>query len=285
MGNFHEDAVVKILTTTLVLTSLAGCANNPPPVLLVCPGNLTHFPAVSPPAMRPHVSSGKEVDETGMASELRLRPEVKAGNQDVSEQYLFVCCNACRESRDSRWKVVAQAASQVLAAAEGRGEHTPRQQAVLFLAHKLAAEAQWFVTADNIETLVRISAFPFKQAKGDAGPYPFDGNMTMSAIIWRQSSEQRVKHLQEAIRLGQSSELWTYLETQSDLPIRVDYFRGVAKDASVDLLNLQREMALNEMACDPKPLGRLPALAHLEADSLCHLADLDRQRRYPKVKK
>ena len=220
-----------------------------------------------------------------MASELRLRPEVKAGNQDVSEQYLFVCCNACRESRDSRWKVVAQAASQVLAAAEGRGEHTPRQQAVLFLAHKLAAEAQWFVTADNIETLVRISAFPFKQAKGDAGPYPFDGNMTMSAIIWRQSSEQRVKHLQEAIRLGQSPELWTYLETQSDLPVRVDYFRGVAKDASVDLLNLQREMALNEMACDPKPLGRLPALAHLEADSLCHLADLDRQRRYPKVKK
>lgn len=240
----------------LISCLLAGCASN----CNILSGNSSPacqtlwvtLAVVSAPVAVPYVlikNSGEKLDV--IQSEREMRRGVEAGEQAASESCVFRCSRADFELKADRWKLQRQAAEQVIAAND-REAHTPRQQAVLFAAHKVLADA-----------------------------------------LWRDDPTQRIEHLREVVRLGQSPEFWKYVKLSSDqgndIPVNDAYFRSAAEDVIVDLLNLQREAAwqagggtpLSEEACDLTPFGVMPALADRDRNLLCRMAASEWKRRHP----
>lgn len=263
--------------------------------------------------MRPHALARENLGDPTEGEVEELCQGIKVRDLAVSERCLFVCFN--------RWRMARDAAGHVLAAAKGREKNSMRQQAILLAANKVSADTLWFDTAANVETSAQLSAFAWK-AMSDSSPKSdslenserhsrMSGiNKTMSAMQWHQSSKQRVEHLQEVVRLGQQPELWTFVSRRSDqgndLPGDAEYFRSMAEDTIIDLINLQYELAgstkfggipvkhlptgewerepRSKWVCDLTSFGRLPTLAGLDQKNLCRLAEQDWLSQHPPAK-
>ena len=245
------------VSAALVSCMLAGCASdcnllsgNSSPA---CQALWVTLAVVGAPVALPYALMKNAGDKhAGIQSEREMRRGVAAGELTASERCIFVCQSAYLELKDERWKLLRQAAEQIIAANDEREAHTPRQQAVLFAAHKVLADA-----------------------------------------FWREAPAQRIEHLHEVVRLGQSRELWEYVKLSTDegndFPVNSGYFWSAAEDAIIDLLSLQREAAwlagertpLSEKTCDLMPFGLMPALAGRDHNLLCHLAASEWNRRHP----
>ena len=263
--------------------------------------------------MRPHALARENPEDPAEGEVEELCQGIKARDLAVSERCLFVCFN--------RWRMARDAAGYVLAAANGREKNSMRQQAILFAANKVSADTLWFGTAKSVEASALLSAFAWK-AISDSSPRSdslenserhsrMSGmNKIMSAMQWYQASKLRVKHLQEVVRLGQRPELWEFVSQRpdqgNDLPGDAEYFRNVAEDTIIDLINLQYELAgstkfsaisfvrragsgwgpepRSKWVCDLTLFGRLPTLAGLDHKNLCHLAEQDWQSQHPPAK-
>lgn len=243
--------------TTLVSCLLAGCASdcnllsgNSSPA---CQTLWVTLAVVSAPVALPYAliknASNTHAD---IQSERDMRRGVEAGEPASSERCIFACRNAYLELKDERWKLQRQAAEQIIAADQKQQAHTPRQQAVLFAAHKVLADALWreapALRIEHLHKVVRLG---------------------QSRELWAY------------VKLGTIED--------NDFPVNAAYFRSAVEDTVIDLLNLQREAAwqagdrapLTKEACDLTPFGLMPALADRDHNLLCHLAASDWKRRHP----
>lgn len=243
--------------TTLVSCLLAGCASdcnllsgNSSPA---CQTLWVTLAVVSAPVALPYAliknASNTHAD---IQSERDMRRGVEAGEPASNERCIFACRNAYLELKDERWKLQRQAAEQIIAADQKQEAHTPRQQAVLFAAHKVLADALWreapALRIEHLHKVVRLG---------------------QSRELWAY------------VKLGTIED--------NDFPVNAAYFRSAAEDTVIDLLNLQREAAwqagdrapLTKEACDLTPFGLMPALADRDHNLLCHLAASDWKRRHP----
>ena len=115
----------------------------------------------------------------------------------------------------------------------------------------------------------------------------------LADALWREAPTQRIEHLREVVRLGQSSELWAYVRLSTDqgndFPVNGLYFQNAAEDAMLDLLRFEHEATWqagdrtppDDDVCNLIPFGQLPALAGRDGSLLCRLAASDWKRRHP----
>lgn len=244
------------VAAALLSSLLAGCASDCSILSgnssSACQAQLGTLAIVGAPVALPYaLLKNASENYADIQSERDLRRGVEAGERAASERCLFVCKNAYRELKDDRWKLLRQAAEQILAA-EAQAASSPRQQAVLLAAHKVLADA-----------------------------------------LWREAPTQRIEHLREVVRLGQSSELWAYVRLSTDqgndFPVNGLYFQNAAEDAMLDLLRFEHEATWqagdrtppDDDVCNLMPFGQLPALAGRDGSLLCRLAASDWKRRHP----
>ncbi|MBS0347336.1 MAG: hypothetical protein JSR69_12880 [Proteobacteria bacterium] len=126
----------------------------------------------------------------------------------------------------------------------------------------------------------------------------FAAHKVLADLLWKENPEARIKHLGEALRLGQSQGMWDYVQAKKEkgkdrgLPAAADSFSAIADQIVIDLLALKHQAKVQTASddslpfeCDLTVFGRLIPLSGRkpnEESKLCEEAkDLwkDQQRK------
>lgn len=188
----------------LATGALAGCASNCNLLStnnsFACYVPIVALAVVSAPVMVPYVLVQNAVEEhqEERATKL-LRSAVEKGDQAASEKCLFTCRSSSLDSIENPWRRLA--ADVVIKEYAGRSELSAKQQALLFAARKVLADALWKESPrerfDNLNEVIRLG---------------------QSESLW------------EYVR-----------NENNDLPVNGGYFQSAAQDAIIDVLMLRYE--------------------------------------------
>ena len=87
----------------------------------------------------------------------------------------------------------------------------------------------------------------------------FAAHKALADVLWKENPEARIKHLGEALRLGQSQVMWDYVKAKSekgkdrDLPAVAGGFSAIADQIVIDLLALKHQAKVQTAGDDSLP--------------------------------
>jgi hypothetical protein len=119
----------------------------------------------------------------------------------------------------------------------------------------------------------------------------FAAHKVLADRLWQDAPAERIDHLHAALRVGQSSAMWSYVgkttDAGNDLPVNRGYFISAAEDIVIDSLMIEQESRSRATAdtgphelCDLSALSQFIRVAKLPDDnSYCERAIDQWQRR------